>query len=303
MDAGFSSESNLQWLVNHHYDYITVMRSHGQQYTPASDIIEKVSDNKDQEIRLQKVMVEGCAGIVLLVDSDAKTIKERSMEEKAAARYEEGLKAIGKGIEGKGVKERDALQRRLGRLQSRYANASKAYNVTFEYDGKGRALSMAYTRNMEYAEEKSRMHGIGNIQCSRSQSRCDGKAKICSAPKGTTKKIRWLKMMGLHPIVCSMWVNLLDKLKILGFSRDEGGERYVKHFDGWQHLVVMLYAVIKRFDSLREISASMLSEVRKLAHLGISMMPRRSTLSDTNARQSRMCIRKDIPRPVCQLQG
>ena len=87
-------------------------------------------------------------------------------------------------------------------------------------------------------------------------------------------------MMGLHPIVCSMWVNLLDKLKILGFSRDEGGERYVKHFDGWQHLVVMLYAVIKRFDSLREISASMLSEVRKLAHLGISMMPRRSTLSD-----------------------
>lgn len=159
MDSGFSSESNLQWLVNHHYDYITVMRSHGQQYTPASDIIEKVSDNKDQEIRLQKVMVEGCAGIVLLVDSDAKTIKERSMEEKAAARYEEGLKAIGKGIEGKGVKERDALQRRLGRLQSRYANASKAYNVTFEYDGKGRALSMAYTRNMEYAEEKSRMHG------------------------------------------------------------------------------------------------------------------------------------------------
>lgn len=28
-------------------------------------------------------------------------------------------------------------------------------------------------------------------------------------------------------------INLLDKSKILGFSRDEGGERYVKHFDGW----------------------------------------------------------------------
>ena len=98
-------------------------------------------------------------------------------------------------------------------------------------------------------------------------------------------------------------INLLDKSKILGFSHDEGGKRYVKHFDGWQHLVVMLYAVIKRFNSLREISASMLPEARKLAHLGISMMPRRSTLSDTNARQSRMCIRKDIPRPVCQLQG
>ena len=42
-------------------------------------------------------------------------------------------------------------------------------------------------------------------------------------------------------------INLLDKSKILGFSRDEGGEHYVKHFDGWQHLVVMLYVVIKRF--------------------------------------------------------
>ena len=33
-------------------------------------------------------------------------------------------------------------------------------------------------------------------------------------------------------------INLLDKSKILGFSRDEGGELYVKHFIGWQHLSI-----------------------------------------------------------------
>lgn len=81
-------------------------------------------------------------------------------------------------------------------------------------------------------------------------------------------------------------INLLDKSTILKFSREIGGERYVKHFDAWQHLVVMLYAVIKRFDSLREISDSMFPEARKLAHLGINVMPRRSTLSDANARRS-----------------
>ena len=80
-------------------------------------------------------------------------------------------------------------------------------------------------------------------------------------------------------------LNLLDKQKILKISRERGGERYVKHFGVWQHLVVMLYAVIKRFDSLREISDSMFPEARKLAHLGIGMMPRRSTLSDANARR------------------
>ena len=39
-------------------------------------------------------------------------------------------------------------------------------------------------------------------------------------------------------------INLLDKEKILEISRSNGGERYVKHFDAYQHLVVMLYAVI-----------------------------------------------------------
>lgn len=48
-------------------------------------------------------------------------------------------------------------------------------------------------------------------------------------------------------------IKLLDKSKILQFSRKNGGERYIKHFNCWIHLVVMLYAVIMRFDSLREI--------------------------------------------------
>lgn len=81
-------------------------------------------------------------------------------------------------------------------------------------------------------------------------------------------------------------INLLDKAETLKISRESGGEHYVKHFDAWQHLVVMLYAVIKRFDSLREITDSMFPEARKLAHLGIRVMPRRSTLSDANARRS-----------------
>ena len=80
-------------------------------------------------------------------------------------------------------------------------------------------------------------------------------------------------------------ISLLFKSEILKFSRENGGERYVKRFDAWQHLVIMLYAVIRRFDSLREISDSMFPEARKLAHLGISVMPRRSTLSDANARR------------------
>lgn len=81
-------------------------------------------------------------------------------------------------------------------------------------------------------------------------------------------------------------IKSLDKDKIVEMSRNHGGERYIKSFDGWHHLLTMLYAIILRFDSLREIEASMLAEVRKLGHLGLKTIPRRSTLSDANSRRS-----------------
>ena len=81
-------------------------------------------------------------------------------------------------------------------------------------------------------------------------------------------------------------IKLLDKSKILQISRNHGGERYVKSFDGFTHLLTMLYAVIMRFDSLREIETSMTAEVRKLYHIGIERVPKRSTLSDANVRRS-----------------
>ena len=88
-----------------------------------------------------------------------------------------------------------------------------------------------------------------------------------------------------QPLYCQV-IKLLDKSKILQISREKGSERYVKRFDAWVHLVVMLYAVIQRFDSLREITASLLAESRKLCHLGINFKIGRSTLADANARRS-----------------
>lgn len=61
---------------------------------------------------------------------------------------------------------------------------------------------------------------------------------------------------------------------------------YVKKFNAWCHLTIMLYAVIMRFDSLREITSATMMECRKLGHLGIKDLPRRSTLADANARRS-----------------
>lgn len=92
-------------------------------------------------------------------------------------------------------------------------------------------------------------------------------------------------------------IKSLDHDKIVEISRKNGGERYVKSFDGYAHLVAMLYAVIMRFDSLREIEAAMTTEVRMLRHVGISQVPRRSTHSDANARRSEMFF-EDVYRDL-----
>lgn len=68
-------------------------------------------------------------------------------------------------------------------------------------------------------------------------------------------------------------IKSLDREKIVEISRKHDGERYVKSFDGYMHLLTMLYAVIQRFDSLREIETSMTAEVRKLQHIGIYRTP------------------------------
>jgi len=47
----------------------------------------------------------------------------------------------------------------------------------------------------------------------------------------------------------------------------------------------MLYAVMMRYDSLREIVVGMLSEANKINHLGIDYMVKRSTLAEANNRR------------------
>lgn len=58
----------------------------------------------------------------------------------------------------------------------------------------------------------------------------------------------------------------------------------------------MLYAVIMRFDSSREIETSMTAEVHKLRHIGIETVRKHGTLSDANAIKKQ--IGGDIDRPA-----
>ena len=81
-------------------------------------------------------------------------------------------------------------------------------------------------------------------------------------------------------------LSLIDKGKIRRLSRQGGHDRYVKKLDGLSHLLILLYGVLMRHESLREIVVGMLSEAHKLEHIGMQYMVKRSTLSEANTRRS-----------------
>lgn len=81
-------------------------------------------------------------------------------------------------------------------------------------------------------------------------------------------------------------LNLANRAKIQEISKQKGYNKYTKKLDGYTHFVAMLFAVLMRYDSLRETIIGLMAEAQKLQHLGINYLVRRSTLSDANNRRS-----------------
>lgn len=166
MDAGFSSAANIRWLRDNGYDFITVMRSAGVEYTPLGEVTE-IEDKRHQKIRLQRVSVKDLTDTVLLVDSDAKILKEQSMYSQAVSRYEEGLKAIAAGTRSKrGTKKRDKVNARIGRLGAKYPGIPQCFDIRLAYDGKDRVTDMTWTRKADVDDNKRKMHGKYLLQTS-----------------------------------------------------------------------------------------------------------------------------------------
>ena len=165
MDVGFYTKDNIKWLTGHHFDYITVLPSGDAKFTAASNKVVCHQDCKKQEIRLQmgSVTIDGAEHRALLVDSDAKTTKERSMYDKACQRYEEGLEAVKAGILKKGgTKKRDAVNKRIGKLDEKYGAIRKSFVIDLTYGGEGKdekVVSISWKKNGGQVDTIKKFHG------------------------------------------------------------------------------------------------------------------------------------------------
>ena len=86
--------------------------------------------------------------------------------------------------------------------------------------------------------------------------------------------------------VYSQILKYIDKNSIKQIARQGKYNHYVKQLDSYTHLVTFLFAVIERYDSIREIILGLLSNANKLGHIGIQYCIKRSTFAEANQRRS-----------------
>jgi len=94
----------------------------------------------------------------------------------------------------------------------------------------------------------------------------------------------------------------ISRSRIAKISVKHDAERYVKKFNTYHHVVVMLFCVIEGYHSLREVILGLLSNANRLAHLGLSYIVRRSTLSEANIRR-KSAVFEDIYMEVYLTHG
>lgn len=84
-----------------------------------------------------------------------------------------------------------------------------------------------------------------------------------------------------HPVL-SQIIKLINRDMVNDMAKTTGVNRYVKSFDAFTHLVVMIYAALSGAKSIRQVVEGFEANVTRLNHLGINYLVRRSTLSDAN---------------------
>lgn len=148
MDAGIATEANIQFLKKEKYDYLCVSRSNLKNYKADTDQRPvQVYDKKNQPIELLNVRVENDTDNYLWVKSEAKALKENSMNDQFSQRFEEVLRGIQNGICSKGgTKKTDKVWERIGRLKEKYASTHQYYDITVSDNGKGTATSLAFEK-------------------------------------------------------------------------------------------------------------------------------------------------------------
>lgn len=156
MDAGISTEENLDKIKKEGYDYVCVSRSQPKEFDKLTDNPTVLSDNRGNKIEVQKISVEGTDDTFLHIKSDLKALKEKSMDDSTTKRFEERISYLKEGLLlPRRTKKIIQIHEAIGRLKDQFSKVAKLYNIEYEQDlKKGIITNIKWTRLAERERPK-----------------------------------------------------------------------------------------------------------------------------------------------------
>jgi|SRR5271156_136620 len=154
LDAGISSESNLQWLRDNHYKYVVSAR----QDAPSLELEGELTPVGDLKDLVKAALIKSSGGEEqwLYCESEAKAAVAAQMKQSFKKRFEEDLAKLTTGLaKPKGRKKYIKVLERIGRLREKHKRISGCYEVTVQASSDGiNAVSIDWKIIEEKMNEK-----------------------------------------------------------------------------------------------------------------------------------------------------
>lgn len=135
MDAGISTEENLECVKKREYDYVCVSRSKPKKYKRLSEQATRLSDNRNNTIEVTKISVPEKTDVFLHIKSHQKKLKEQSMNDKTTERFVESMTYLKEGLnEPRRLKKIIPVHEKVGRIKKQYSKVAKLYKISYKED-------------------------------------------------------------------------------------------------------------------------------------------------------------------------
>lgn len=158
LDAGISSESNLQWLRDNRYKYVVSAR----QDAPSLELEGELTPVGDLKDLVKAALVKSSAAEEqwLYCESEAKAAVAAQMKQSFKKRFEVDLVKLASGLaKPKGRKKYTKVLERVGRLKEKHKRISGCYEVTVQAADDGiNAVSVDWKIIEEKMNEKLTGH-------------------------------------------------------------------------------------------------------------------------------------------------
>ena len=161
LDAGIASQENIDWLVEHHFNYIVVSRKRYKENPQDAESPVFIRQEPGNTITVKQVHDDENKEVLLYCHSEKREQKDNAIRSRFHQRFEEALTKLHQGLSKKGCTKRyDKVLESIGRLKQKNTRVAQEYQIDVSIDDDNKnATAITFKRQVKSAE-KDKLSGV-----------------------------------------------------------------------------------------------------------------------------------------------